>query len=186
MALFRQSEVISDKRWQNLESINHLILNMVLRDASASKKFLPTFERKEKYFYAELELRSSQRQSFTFESKKKYIWAKEEILLSQRKNTFEPKRKYFWAKDHNVRTGEALREQAISCTSASSVDVVILGLKRKRIKCWNLSGALAEKNALSFEHRPNYPPPRTQFGTLAAFSHLQRKNDISLRYLKLS
>ena len=41
LALLRQSEVTSDKRWQNLEntsnSMTHLILNMVLSDASASK-----------------------------------------------------------------------------------------------------------------------------------------------------
>ena len=36
-ALSKQSEVIIDNKWQNLESISDLILNMVLRDASASK-----------------------------------------------------------------------------------------------------------------------------------------------------
>ena len=40
MALFRQSEAISDNWWQNLENINDLIPNMVLRDASLSKKGL--------------------------------------------------------------------------------------------------------------------------------------------------
>ena len=41
MAVLRESESISDNRWQNLENItyliNHLMSNTVLRDASASK-----------------------------------------------------------------------------------------------------------------------------------------------------
>ena len=44
-----------------------------------------------------------------------------------------------------MRTGEALREQAISCTSASSVDVVILGLKEEVDKMLQPKGKPSQK-----------------------------------------